>query len=92
MFLGTEQQRQAGLHHIAHLKETYFPRNKSRVEVIFDQAPEKLETTLCFHAGFKQHHTFLTYSQLSDEEQLKITQALLSLHHFMTIFTGELYS
>ncbi|AEX50677.1 gpB family protein [Rahnella aquatilis CIP 78.65 = ATCC 33071] len=90
MFLGTEQQRQTGLRHIAHLKETYFSRNKSRVEVIFDQAPEKWKLTLCFHAGLKRHHTFLAYSQLNEEEQLKITQALLSLRHFTAIFKGEL--
>lgn len=91
MFLGIEQQRQTGLRHIAHLKEIYFAQSKDRVEVIYDQASEKWKLTLCFHAGLKRHHTLLTYSQLNDEEQMKITQALLSLRHFTAIFKGELY-
>lgn len=86
MFLGTEQQRQTGLRHITHLKEIYFPQNKSKVAVIFDQASEKWKLTLCFHAGLKRRHTLLSYSQLNDEEKMKITQALLSIRHFTAIY------
>ncbi|CAM3888663.1 hypothetical protein RABR111495_17180 [Rahnella bruchi] len=91
MFLGTEQQRQTGLRHIAHLKKIYFAQTNNPAEVIFDQAGDKWKLTLCFHAGLKRHHSLMTYSQLNDEEKMKITQALLSLRHFTAIFKGELY-
>lgn len=89
MFLGTEQQRLTGLRQIAHLKETYFSESKNKLETIFDQASDKLKTTLCFHAGLKRRHTLLTYSELKPEEQLKIAQAILSLRHFTARYTGE---
>ena len=89
MFLGSEQQRQAGLRHIAHLKEIYFSEKRNKVEDIYDHAPDKWKTTLCFHAGLKRRHIYLTYSELTSDEQLKIIQALLSLRHFSSSLRGE---
>lgn len=48
MFLGTEQQRQTGLRHIAHLKDTHFSDKRNKVENIFDNAPDKWKTTCVF--------------------------------------------
>ncbi len=89
MFLGTEQQRQAGLRHIAHLKEIYFSETRNKVGDIYDHASDKWKTTLCFHSGLKRRHIYLTYSELTSDEQLKIIQALLSLRHFSSSLRGE---
>ncbi|WP_421671735.1 DUF5347 family protein [Rahnella sp. EDr1-12] len=91
MFLGTEQQRQTGLRHIAHLKDTHFSDKRNKVENIFDNAPDKWKTTLCFHAGLKRRHVHLPYGDMTSDEQLKIIQALLSLRHFSSLLRGDFY-
>lgn len=45
VFLGTQQQRQMGLHQIAHLKEPYFSEKKNKVQAIFDNTPDNWKAT-----------------------------------------------
>jgi len=82
MFIGSERQRQQGLHHIEVIKKTHFSTSECPMKRVFDHASPQWKLTLCFHAGLKARHTRMTFDELSAQEQRQLIDATLSMTQF----------
>lgn len=78
MLLANEKQREIGIKHLSRIKEM-FPFRKNAAQEAFDESPQHMRKTICFHAGLKARHVEMKFSELSYAERSQVVAALNSL-------------
>jgi hypothetical protein len=82
MFMGSETQREQGLHHLEMIKKRYFHTAGNQMQTLFDHAPEEWKRLLCFRAGLKVRHLSMTFDELSPGEKQAVIDAVLAIKRF----------
>ncbi|CNE37416.1 hypothetical protein QVN42_13100 [Yersinia nurmii] len=77
-----EKLRMTGIARITEFKEKYLRHRKNVTQEAFDKAPVHLRKTICFHAGLKNCHVNMQFSELSQAERESIVEALNDLIEF----------
>lgn len=79
MLLANDNQKAIGIKRISQIKRDYFSRRRNEAQEAFDKSPGHIRRTICFHAGLKERHVNMKFSELSYSERKKIIWALNDL-------------
>ena len=82
MFMGSETQREQGLHHLEMIKKRHFHTAGNQMQTLFDNAPEEWKRLLCFRAGLKVRHLSMTFDELSPAEKQSVIDAVFAIKQF----------
>ncbi|HGM5048791.1 TPA: hypothetical protein ACKP2I_001595 [Serratia marcescens] len=79
MLLATDDQKAIGIKRISQIKRDLFAHRKNVAQEAFDKSPEHIRRTVCFHAGLKERHVSMTFSEMSYTDRQKLIWAFNDL-------------
>lgn len=83
MLLATDDQKVIGIKRISQIKRDLFSpkvkKAKNEAQEAFDKSPWHIRRTICFHAGLKERHVTMKFTEMSHFDRGRIIWALNDL-------------